>query len=109
MRDYKTGREIDPKERVLVVDNRVYSNESFVVFDTSKLKDYPPEVYYDREDIYLGKIFDEGVFILPDIEDIILAHMDQTFSNHDADEIRNFLIKKRKEFYKKLEENIVDK
>lgn len=108
MKDFKTGRIINPKEQVLVVGNRVYSKESFVVFDTRKLKDYPPEVYYDREDIYLGKMFDEGVYILPDIEEIVLSYMDQTFSNHDADDIRSFLIKKRIEFYEKLEENIVD-
>ena len=63
MRDCKTGREINPKERVLVVNDKVYSNDSFIVFDTSKLDDYPPEVYYDRDDIYLGKMFDEGVYI----------------------------------------------
>lgn len=103
MRDYKTGREINPKERVLVVNDKVYSNDSFVVFDTSKLDDYPPEVYYDREDIYLGKMFDEGVYILPDIEDILLNYQDQCFSNHDLDDIREFLVKKRILFYKKLE------
>ncbi|MBP2069464.1 MULTISPECIES: aspartate 1-decarboxylase (aspartate alpha-decarboxylase) [Anaerococcus] len=103
MRDYKTGREINPKERVLVVNDKVYSNDSFIVFDTSKLDDYPPEVYYDREDIYLGKMFDEGVYILPDIEDILLNYQDQCFSNHDLDDIREFLVKKRILFYKKLE------
>lgn len=103
MRDYKTGREINPKERVLVVNDMVYSNDSFIVFDTSKLDDYPPEVYYDREDIYLGKMFDEGVYILPDIEDILLNYQDQCFSNHDLDDIREFLVKKRILFYKKLE------
>lgn len=103
MRDYKTGREINPKERVLVVNDKVYSNDSFIVFDTSKLNDYPPEVYYDREDIYLGKMFDEGVYILPDIEDILLNYQDQCFSNHDLDDIREFLVKKRILFYKKLE------
>ena len=102
MRDYKTGREINPKERVLVVNDKVYSNDSFIVFDTSKLDDYPPEVY-DREDIYLGKMFDEGVYILPDIEDILLNYQDQCFSNHDLDDIREFLVKKRILFYKKLE------
>ncbi|RGB77333.1 aspartate 1-decarboxylase (aspartate alpha-decarboxylase) [Anaerococcus nagyae] len=103
MRDYKTGREINPKERVLVVNDKVYSNDSFIVFDTSKLDDYPPEVYYDREDIYLGKMFDEGVYILPDIEDILLNYQDQCFSNHDLDDIREFLVKRRILFYKKLE------
>lgn len=109
MRDFKTGREINPKECVLVVKNRVYSKDSFVIFDTSKLDDYPPEVYYDREDIYLGKMFDEGIFILPDIEEVVLSYLDQTFSNHDANDIREFLIRKRIEFYKNLEENVVDK
>lgn len=103
MRDYKTGREINPKERVLVVNDKVYSNDSFIVFDTSKLDDYPPEVYYDREDIYLGKMFDKGVYILPDIEDILLNYQDQCFSNHDLDDIREFLVKRRILFYKKLE------
>jgi hypothetical protein len=105
MRDCKTGREINPKERVLVVNDKVYSNDSFIVFDTSKLDDYPPEVYYDRDDIYLGKMFDEGVYILPDIEDILLNYQDQCFSNHDMDDIREFLIKRRILFYKKLEGN----
>ena len=105
MRDCKTGREINPKERVLVVNDKVYSNDSFIVFDTSKLDDYPPEVYYDRDDIYLGKMFDEGVYILPDIEDILLNYQDQCFSNHELDDIREFLIKRRILFYKKLEVN----
>jgi hypothetical protein len=105
MRDCKTGREINLKERVLVVNDKVYSNDSFIVFDTSKLDDYPPEVYYDRDDIYLGKMFDEGVYILPDIEDILLNYQDQCFSNHDLDDIREFLIKRRILFYKKLEGN----
>lgn len=104
MKDCKTGREIDLRERVLVVKNKVYTNDSFVAFDTSKLKDYPPEVYYDREDIYLGKMFDEGVFILPDIEEVLLGYQDQCFSNHDMDDIRQFLLKKRELFFKKLEE-----
>lgn len=63
MRDFKTGRKVDPKERVLVVKDKVYTDDSFVIFDTSKLEDYPPEVYYDREDIYLGKMFDEDVYV----------------------------------------------
>lgn len=109
MRDYKSGREIDPKERVLVSHGRVYSTDSFLVFDTRKLEDYPPEVYYDREDIFLGKMYDEGVFILPDIEEVILEYMDQTYSNHDMDDIREFLIKRRIAFYEKLEENTIDK
>lgn len=104
MRDYKTGREINPKERTLVVKDRVYSNDSFIVFNTSKLEDYPPEVYYDREDIYLGKMFDEGIFILPDIEDILLGYQDQCYSNHDIDDIREFLVQRRISFYESLED-----
>ncbi len=104
MRDYKTGRLIDPKERVLVVKNKVYSNDSFVIFNTSKLEDYPPEVYYDREDIYLGKMFDEDVYVLPDIEEILLAYQDQCFSNHDLEELRIFLVNKRANFFEKLEQ-----
>ena len=57
------------------------------------------------DDIYLGKMFDEGVYILPDIEDILLNYQDQCFSNHDLDDIREFLIKRRILFYKKLEGN----
>lgn len=109
MKDYKSGREINPKERVLVVNNKVYSNDSFIAFDTRKLESFPPEVYYDREDIYLGKMFDEGVFVLPDIEDIVLEQMDQCFSNHDSNDIREFLIKRRIEFYNNLEQTTIDK
>lgn len=104
MRDYKTGRLIDPKERVLVVKDKVYSNDSFVIFNTSKLEDYPPEVYYDREDIYLGKMFDEDVYVLPDIEEILLAYQDQCFSNLDLEELRKFLVNKRANFFEKLEQ-----
>ncbi len=103
MRDYKTGREINPKERTLVVGDKVYGNDSFIVFNTSKIKDYPPEVYYDREDVYLGKMFDEGIFVLPDIEDILLRYQDQCYSNHDIDDMRKFLIQKRISFYESLE------
>ena len=109
MIDYKTGREINPKECVLVSHGRVYSKESFISFDTSIVEDYPPEVYYDREDNFLGKMYDKGVFILPDIEDVITEYMDQTCSNHDMEDIREFLLKQRIEFYQKLEENTVDK
>ena len=104
MRDFKTGRLIDPKERVLIVKDKVYSNDSFVIFDTSKLEDYPPEVYYDREDIYLGKMFDEDVYVLPDIEEILLNYQDQCFSNHDLDDLREFLVSRRISFYEKLEQ-----
>lgn len=104
MRDFKTGRKVDPKERVLVVKNKVYTDDSFVIFDTSKLEDYPPEVYYDREDIYLGKMFDENVYVLPDIEEILLNYQDQCFSNHDLDDLREFLVSRRISFYEKLEQ-----
>lgn len=105
MRDFKTGRLIDPKERVLIVKDKVYSNDSFVIFDTRKLEDYPPEVYYDREDIYLGKMFDEDIYVLPDIEEILLGYQDQCFSNHDLDDLREFLVARRISFYEKLEQN----
>ncbi len=104
MRDFKTGRKVDPKERVLVVKNKVYTDDSFVIFDTSKLEDYPTEVYYDREDIYLGKMFDEDVYVLPDIEEILLNYQDQCFSNHDLDDLREFLVSRRISFYEKLEQ-----
>lgn len=103
MKDFKTGREVNLKEEVLIVKNKVYTKDSFIKFDTSKLKDYPPEVYYDRDDIYLGKMFDEDVYILPDIEDILIGYQDTCFSNHDLDEIRECLTKKRKSFYDNLE------
>lgn len=104
MRDFKTGRKVDPKERVLVVKDKVYTDDSFVIFDTSKLEDYPPEVYYDREDIYLGKMFDEDVYVLPDIEEILLNYQDQCFSNYDLDDLREFLVSRRISFYEKLEQ-----
>lgn len=104
MRDFKTGRKVDPKERVLVVKDKVYTDDSFVIFDTSKLEDYPPEVYYDREDIYLGKMFDDDVYVLPDIEEILLNYQDQCFSNHDLDDLREFLVSRRISFYEKLEQ-----
>lgn len=105
MRDYKTGREINPKEKTLVVKDKVYGHDSFIVFNTSKLENYPPEVYYDREDIYLGKMFDDGIFVLPDIEDILLGYEDQCFSNHDIEDMRQFLVKNRISFYENLENN----
>ena len=109
MRDYKTGRIVNPIEKVLVSHGRMYTKDSFITFDTSTLEVYPPEIYYDKDDIYLGKMYDHGVFILADIEEIILEYMDQTYSNHDIDDIREFLINKRIEFYKKLEGNNIDK
>lgn len=105
MRDYKTGREINPKEKTLVVKDKVYGHDSFIIFNTSKLENYPPEVYYDREDIYLGKMFDDGIFVLPDIEDILLGYEDQCFSNHDIEDMRQFLVKNRISFYENLENN----
>ena len=104
MRDFKTGRKVDPKERGWVVKNKVDTDDSFVIFDTSKLEDYPPAVYYDREDIYLGKMFDENVYVLPDIEEILLNYQDQCFSNHDLDDLREFLVSRRISFYEKLEQ-----
>lgn len=103
MKDYKTGREINIKEKVLIVGDKVYSRDSYFSFDTRNLEDYPPKVYYDREDIYLGKMFDKGIFELEDIEDIVQSYSDTCYSNHDLEDIRSFLIKKREKFYKKLE------
>ena len=50
IKDCKSGREIDIRESFLIVRGRVYAKESYVVFDTSKIKAYPPLVYYDREE-----------------------------------------------------------
>ena len=102
MKDFRTGREIDIKEAVLVVGNKVYARESFIAVDTSNLIDYPPKVYYDKDENLLGNMYDEGVFELEDIEDILLDYEDQIFSNHDLDDIRKFLIERRKIFYEKL-------
>ena len=49
-------------------------------------------------------MFDDGVFVLPDIEEILLGYQDQCFSNHDLDELRKFLVARRISFYEKLEE-----
>lgn len=103
MRDFLSGREINIKEKVLVVDNKVYSKDSYIAFDTSKLEGYPPKVYYDKDENFLGKMYDVGVFELDDLEDIVQSYADTCFSNHDLDDIRSFLIKKREDFYKKLE------
>lgn len=105
MKDFRTGREINIKEAVLVVGNKVYAKESFITVDTSRLIDYPPKVYYDKDEELLGKMYDEGVFELDDIEDILLDHEDQSFSNHDLDDIRKFLVERRKRFYEKLSQN----
>ena len=37
MKDYLTGREINIKEAVLVVGNKVYSKNSYISMDTRKL------------------------------------------------------------------------
>ena len=50
-------------------------------------------------------MYDEGVFELEDIEDILLDYEDQCFSNHDLNDMRKFLISKRENFYKKLSKN----
>lgn len=102
IKDTKSGREIDIRERFLIVNKRVYAQESYVVFDTSKLEDYPPVVYYDREDKYLGRFEEEGLYEFPDIEDVLLSYSDYCFSNHDLDELRKLLVRKREEFVKKL-------
>lgn len=105
MKDFRTGREINIKEAVLVVGNKIYARESFIVVDTSRLIYYPPKVYYDKDEELLGKMYDEGVFELDDIEDILLDYEDQSFSNHDLDDIRKFLVERRKRFYEKLSQN----
>lgn len=104
MKDFRTAREIDVKEAVLVVGNKVYARESYISVDTSKLKGYPPRLYYDKDEKYLGKMFDKEVFELEDIEDILIEYQDQCFSNHDLDDLREFLIKRREVFYKNLSE-----
>lgn len=49
-------------------------------------------------------MFDKEVFELEDIEDILIEYQDQCFSNHDLDDLREFLIKRREVFYKNLSE-----
>lgn len=105
MKDNYSGRDINIKEGVLVVNDKVYSKDSYIVVDTSKLEGYPPRVYYDKDQNLLGKMYDEGVFELEDIEDILLDYEDQCFSNHDLNDMRKFLISKREKFYKKLSKN----
>ncbi|EEI85338.1 hypothetical protein [Anaerococcus lactolyticus] len=102
IKDCKSGREIDIRESFLIVRGRVYAKESYVVFDTSKIKAYPPLVYYDREDEYLGRFEEEGLYEFDDIEDILLSYSDCCFSNHDLDDLRQLLVKKREEFVRKL-------
>lgn len=103
MKDYLTGREINIKEAVLVVGNKIYSKNSYISMDTRKLEGYPPKVFYDKNQNFLGKMYDEGIYELEDIEEILLDYSDTCFSNHDLDDLREFLINKRKQLYKMLE------
>ncbi|WP_297790773.1 aspartate 1-decarboxylase (aspartate alpha-decarboxylase) [uncultured Anaerococcus sp.] len=105
MKDYYSGREINIKEAVLVVGRKIYARDSYISIDTSKLLNYPPKVYYTKDEEFIAKMYDEGVYELEDIEDILLDYEDQCYSNHDLDDIRQFLISKREIFYKKLLEN----
>lgn len=103
MKDYITGREINIKEAVLVVGNKIYSKNSYISMDTRKLEGYPPKVFYDKNQNFLGKMYDEGIYELEDIEEILLDYSDTCFSNHDLDDLREFLMNKRKQLYKMLE------
>ncbi len=105
MKDYLTGREINIKEAVLVVGNKVYGKNSYIIMDTRKLKEYPPKIFYDKNHKFLGKMYDEGVYELLDIEEILMDYSDSCFSNHDLDDLREFLINKRKKLYEMLEKN----
>ncbi len=103
MKDYITGREINIKEAVLVVGNKIYSKNSYISMDTRKLEGYPPKVFYDKNQNFLGRMYDEGIYELEDIEEILLDYSDTCFSNHDLDDLREFLMNKRKQLYKMLE------
>ena len=103
MKDYLSGKEINIKEAVLVVGNKVYNKSSSISIDTRKLDGYPPKVYYDKNHNLLGKMYDKGVYELDDIEEILLDYSDTCFSNHDLNDLREFLIKKRKNLYENLE------
>lgn len=103
MKDYLSGKEINIKEAVLIVGNRVYNKSSYISIDTRKLDGYPPKVYYDKNHNLLGKMYDKGVYELDDIEEILLDYSDTCFSNHDLNDLREFLIKKRKNLYENLE------
>lgn len=105
MKDYLTGREINIKEAVLVVGNKVYSKNSYISMDTSKLDGYPPKIFYDKNHKFLGKMYDEGIYELVDIEDILIDYSDFCFSNHDLDDLRKFLINKRKKLYELIEKS----
>ncbi|MDD7305898.1 MAG: aspartate 1-decarboxylase (aspartate alpha-decarboxylase) [Peptoniphilaceae bacterium] len=103
MKDFFSGREINIKEKVLIVGSKVYAKESYMAFDTRRLEGYPPKIYYDNDENLLGKMYDNKVYELEDIEDILITYSDTCFSNHDLDDLREYLIKKRQEFYRKLE------
>ncbi|NVF10695.1 aspartate 1-decarboxylase (aspartate alpha-decarboxylase) [Anaerococcus sp. AGMB00486] len=105
MKDYLTKRDINIKEKVLVVHDRFYASESYIAVDTRKLEGFPPKVYYDKHHNLLGKMYEKGIFELDDIEDILLSYEDTCFSNHDLDDLRKFLIKRREDFYKSFEKN----
>lgn len=105
MKDYLTKREINIKEKVLVVGDRIYAKESYIAMDTRKLESFPPKVYYDKDHNLLAKMYDKGVFELDDIEDILLSYQDTCFSNHDLDDLRKLMIKRRESFYKRIEKN----
>lgn len=105
MKDFLSNRKINIKEKVLVVKDRVYAKESYIAIDTRKLKNYPEKVFYDKNHQYLAKLGDEGVFELDDIEDILISYEDTCFSNHDLEDLRKFLINKRKDLYRNLEKN----
>lgn len=107
MKDFLTKREINIKEKVLVVNDRVYASESYIAMDTSKLEGFPPRVYYDKNHNLLGRMYQKGVFELDDIEEILLSYEDTCFSNHDLDDLRELLIKRREDFYKGLEKNSI--
>ena len=62
MKDNYSGRDINIKEGVLVVNDKVYSKDSYIAVDTSKLEGYPPRVYYEKDQNLLGKMYDDGVF-----------------------------------------------
>ena len=103
MRDFLTNEKIDIKEKVLVVNDRLYRSKSYIAVDTRALEGYPPKVYYDKDKNFLAKMYDKGVFELDDIEDILLDYQDSCFSNHDLNDLRKVLVKARENFYKSLE------
>lgn len=50
-------------------------------------------------------MYDEGLFELEDIQDIVLSYADTCFFNHDLDDLRQYLEKKRSDLYKSLEKS----